>query len=151
MLSNLWLCRAMKYWKWSLEKVITNDFHKRQILIYFKWGYSQILLTSCFVRVVDHHTLMIDFHLDRFPSSFRIPSLIQFFSHIFLSVGWCLLVKPAHTPPCFLTLTPEFKLLISRLSAPEHSLWPSLFGCLADILGRWCDGLSTVRWCWPPL
>lgn len=68
------------------------------------------------------------------------------FPEFLFPVGWHLLVRPTLCPPCFLIPFPEFKHSISRACTPE-----SLFYCQADFLGWWCDGLSTARWCWPPL
>lgn len=44
------------------------------------------------------------------------------------SAGWRLSVRPAPSPPCFHTPSPEFKRSVSSPSAPECSLRP-LFGC----------------------
>lgn len=48
---------------------------------------------------------------------------------------------------------------VSRVQTPRQqterpwalAVTPPCLAFLADVPGRWCDGLSTVRWCWPPL
>lgn len=110
-------------------------FFKGLLLIFFCWCSSSLtLLILFFLSRLLLFFIMINSRGIHSNIMIRTPSFLP-------SVGW-----PAQSPPCLVTPCPEFKCCLSRPSAPE----PCLTAWLTS-RGRWCDDLSTARWCWPPL